>query len=405
MPLSPGTTRSAGTIVDELTTSQGSGTATSVVSDRYTRVNYESPSSILSRRTIAGSSAAGLNAGFNQSSQVASRFSNYVGFDDQYNFNYRVFPDDLGADNLAHYMIININVQTNKDGLPRTNLAIPNQFGPANYQITKELSKVDQLKFGERLPNFGSQPWDSYDNIVGNIGEIYDMITNDPANSNLPRYTRRIKESIALFMPVPMVYTHTNIYEEISLTSFGAQALKLGVSMVGKGLSAFMTGSVQRAINTGLPSVVNSTLNTARQLAGVAGYPINPKVEVIFSHTPQRAFRMELLLAPKNAQESETVKNIIDTLRFHAAPEISSIGGIIPTFIAPAEFDITFYHKGKENTKIPRINTCALEQVEIDYAPAGIYATFSNGHPVTMRLSLAFRELEILHKQRVTQGF
>jgi hypothetical protein len=399
MPLSPGTSRSAGSIVDELTTSEGSGQATSVVSDRYTRVSYESPSAILSRRTIDGSSGSGLNASYNQSSEVASRFSSYLGFDNQYDFNYRVFPDDLGADNLAHYMIININVQVGKDGLPRTGVAIPSQFGPANYQITNELSKVDQLKFGNASNVPGLTSFEGLGNLANQV--------LDGQGFNVPRYTRRIKESIALFMPVPMAYTHTNVYEEISLTSFGAQAAKLGVTAAGKALTALLTGRINSAINSGLPRAVASGAfgETARQIAGIAGYPINPKVEVIFSHTPQRAFRMELLMAPKNSQESETVKNIVDTLRFHAAPEISSIGGVIPTFVAPAEFDITFYHKGKENTKIPRINTCALEQVEIDYAPAGIYATFSNGHPVTMRLSLAFRELEILHKQRVTQGF
>jgi len=114
---------------------------------------------------------------------------------------------------------------------------------------------------------------------------------------------------------------------------------------------------------------------------------------------------MEILMAPKNKMESDTVKNIIDTLRFHAAPELDTMIGFIPTFIPPAEFDITFFHKGKENTKIPRINTCALEQIEVDYAPTGVYSTFANGHPVAIRLSLAWRELEILHKQRVTQGF
>jgi hypothetical protein len=113
---------------------------------------------------------------------------------------------------------------------------------------------------------------------------------------------------------------------------------------------------------------------------------------------------MEILMAPKNEQESITVKNIIDTFRFHAAPELDNIGPI-PIFVPPAEFDITFYHKGKENTKIPRINTCALEQIEVDYAPTGVYSTFANGHPVAIRLSLAWRELEILHKERVAQGF
>ena len=183
---------------------------------------------------------------------------------------------------------------------------------------------------------------------------------------------------------------------------------------MGKYITGALTQRIADATGSGLPRLIGAQGGTIRQLAAVAGYPINPKIEVIFSHTPQRSFRMEFLLAPKSQKESETVKNIIDTLRFHAAPEISGNGpipgtnfggAIIPLFVPPAEFDITFYHKGKENTKIPRINTCAIEQIEVDYAPSGIYSTFTNGYPVQMRLSIAFRELEILHKQRVAQGF
>jgi hypothetical protein len=215
-------------------------------------------------------------------------------------------------------------------------------------------------------------------------------------------------------MPVPMVYTHTNVYEEISMTALGAQGIKLGVSAIGKLITGALTQRFDRATQGGLPNILGVGGDSIRKLASLAGYPINPKIEVMFSHTPQRAFRMELLMAPKNQKESETVKNIIDTLRYHAAPEISGNGpipginfgaGIIPLFIPPAEFDITFYHKGQENTKIPRINTCAIEQIEVDYAPSGIYSTFTNGYPVQVRLSLAFRELEILHKERVAQGF
>jgi hypothetical protein len=297
-------------------------------------------------------------------------------------------------------MIININVQVNSAGDVRSNQMMPNQFGPANFSVTGEYSQVDQLKYGgSGVPNGPAN--------INSLGEFATAINNGLssfANANLPRGTRRIKESIALYMPLPTVYTHTNVYEEISLTAFGAQALKLGVTAVGKGIAALATGQLAAAIGLGLPKIIDAAGNLIRKGAAVAGYPINPKIEVLFSHTTQRSFRMEILMAPKNENESLTIKNIIDTMRYHSAPEISNVG-IIPTFIAPAEFDITFYHKGKENTTIPRINTCALEQIEVDYAPTGVYSTFSNGHAVAIRLSLAFRELEILHKQRVSQGF
>jgi len=131
--------------------------------------------------------------------------------------------------------------------------------------------------------------------------------------------------------------------------------------------------------------------------------PINPMVEILFSNTTVRVFVMEFLMSPRNEEESKTIHSIIKTLRFHAAPEIGELSGV--TWIPPAEFDITFFNKGVENMNLLRINTCVLERVEVDYAPQGIYSTFRNGHPVAVRLSLAFRELEPVHKKRVLQGF
>ena len=386
-------------MADENPDSIGTNTAEVLPDNYYAAITGESsnrgdssPASKLQNLYDTGS------AGYNQSSDAAQKFSKYLGFshESQFDYNYRVFPDDLGQDHNAHYMIININVQVNREAQPRTNLKNTNGFNPANYTLTNEPSRVDQLR-GSTQPSL----------IPTGVGGVIDQtwnIISDPAAVNLPRSTRKIKEAIALYMPLPTVYTHTNVYEEVSLTAFGAQALKLGATFFGKTIQAGLSGVLQRAASSAAPRIFDEARNLIRRGTTAAGVPINPKIEVLFSHTPQRSFRMEILMAPKNQRESETVKNIIDTLRFHAAPEIDSLG-FIPIFIPPAEFDITFYHKGKENTKIPRINTCALEQIEVDYAPTGVYSTFSNGYPVAIRLSLAFRELEILHKQRVTQGF
>lgn len=362
----------------------------------------DSPATTLSQRT----QRTALDTNIPQRSDAADKFSKFLGFPGGYDFNYKIFPEDLGSDQYNHYMIINVNVQVNAAGERRVgnsgfNVNNGNFYNTSGFiknvaetNLTNEYSKVDQLKFGNGQIN----PI----NVTTGQGSVLDPFNQIPniANINIPRGTRRIKESIALFMPTPMVYSHHNIYEEISLTAFGYQVGKLGASTIGKFLSgAGMPGTSMSR------SVLGPYGNVALKAFQLAGYPINPKLEVLFSGTPQRQFNMELLLAPKNEAESYTVKNIIDTLRYHAAPEIDSIAGLVPVFIPPSEFDITFYHKGKENTKIPRINTCALERVEVDYAPSGVYSTFTNGYPVTMVLRLAFRELEILHKMRVQQGF
>jgi hypothetical protein len=315
----------------------------------------------------------------------------------KYDFRYRVFPEDLASDYNGHYMVININVPVRGivDATATPRGAYYNAVGPTGSNFTStplrnEFSKVDNLRFGNAEPISG-------ETAGAARRELYSM----------KRATRRIAESIALHMPTPVIYGSLNQYEEISLTSLAGQVGKLGAGFVGTAVGA----ATNRSINGGLAAGAAATRfldaagNVVRQGAALAGNPINPRIEVLFATTAQRQFVFEVLMAPRNEKESLTMKRIIETIRFHAAPEVDTLAGIIPTFIPPAEFDITFYNKGKENTNIPRINTCVLERIDIDYAPQGVYATFRNGHPVAARLSMAFREVEIIHKRRIVQGF
>lgn len=332
-----------------------------------------------------------------------------------YDFNYLVFPNDLGMDNQGHYMIININVPTTIFG--------GGAAGRYTDRITPlgdtEISNVDRLRRGLAGTNT-TQPTlrlpaalETALRAIPGFGAIFTaaefLARQTQGNSaffTLPRQTRRIAQSIALHMPTPLVFNTQNMYEEISLT---ALAGKLGVGAVSSalGLTRSATQSIQQRIISaqGIRSILNGLGQSIGTAAAITQNPINPAVEILFTNTPVRQFTFELLMAPRNEKESETIKNIIQTLRFHAAPEINPVTlGL--TWIPPAEFDISFYNKGTENMNILRINTCVLERIEVDYAPTtGVYSTFRNGHPVTVRLSMGFRELEPIHKQRVLQGF
>ena len=296
----------------------------------------------------------------------------------EYDFSWLAFPNDIGANYNGHYMVININVPTKADNSLRASPSSQKFFDvvtPVKY------SKVDTLRFST------SANFTNINNVAsGPQGE----------GLSIPRFTRRIKQSIALFMPNALVYSSQNAYEDISLTSLAGT---LGVGIIGElakilpnRAGAFVTG------------VLNTAGSVIGQVSRLTQNPINPRVEILYATTPQRTFTFEVLMAPRNANESLTLFNIVKTLRFHSAPEISDqFAGL--TFIPPAEFDITFFNKGVENTNIPRINTCVLERIDVDYAPAGPYSTFNNGHPVAVRLSMGFREVEIVHKNRILQGF
>jgi hypothetical protein len=290
----------------------------------------------------------------------------------EYDFRYRTFPSDLGNDYVGHYMIININVPvtaTGGGGTQRTS------YSAGQKVLENEYSKIDALRYGN----------------AENVGP---GLNREPFS--IPRYTRRIAESIAIFMPTPMMYTTTNDYAEISLTALG--------SSIAAGGAGFLGGIVNEGAGRALSGLVSGFTGVASSVGGMLGHPINPRVEVIFSRTQLRQFVFEFLLAPRNQVESESMKNIIDTLRFHSVPELDeNTTGF--TYIPPAEFDFTFYNKGIENILIPKINTCVVDRIEVDYAPTGVYSTFSTGYPVLARLSLGVREVEPLHKRRVLQGF
>lgn len=307
----------------------------------------------------------------------------------RYDFKYLVFPNDLGMDDNGHYMVININVPTKT-----TENAPAGRYKDQFSFLAGDASKVDTLRYGKG----GSLLPVVADFLTG---------TNSPDRTgiSIPRRTRRIAESVALHMPTPLVYNTYNAYEEISLSALGG---KLGSSMVGfalGGVASMMTKTAQEAINraTGGKMILDAVGNSVGSAAKFLQSPINPAVEILFSNTLVRQFTLEVLMAPRNEQESINMHSIIKTLRFHAAPEISDVLSLF--WIPPAEFDITFFNKGIENMNILRINTCVLERIEVDYAPTGTYSTFRNGHPVAARLSMGFRELEPVHKKRVLQGF
>ena len=104
---------------------------------------------------------------------------------------------------------------------------------------------------------------------------------------------------------------------------------------------------------------------------------------------------------PRSAKEADNVRNIVKEFKLHMHPELSN-GGLF--YIYPSTFDIAYYHRGKENTNFHKISTCVLEDLSVDYGGQG-FNTFADGMPTEVNLSLRFRELEVLTKERIDQGY
>lgn len=312
----------------------------------------------------------------------------------KYDFRNLAFPVDLGAKGSyhGHYMVININVSdyTNFGSIARGNPgASTNSGASGSYGVGRATTKSTQLftKLDSELSKV--------DVLRANLDRTYSSGGKPlTVGAFVPRRTRRVAESIALYIPNTMVFSTRNAYEDVGLTELAFRAVQTGISAVSDTVGRFVSGA------TGILSTV----------AAVRQQPINPRVEVLFSTSALRQFQFDFLFAPSSAQESEALESIIQTLRFHAAPEYNPVASGVDALKAllwtpPSEFDITFFNRGSENLSIPRINTCIMESIDVDYAPSGVYSTFSNGKPVQVRMQLGFKEVEIVHKLRVVQGF
>jgi hypothetical protein len=137
------------------------------------------------------------------------------------------------------------------------------------------------------------------------------------------------------------------------------------------------------------------------------GQAFNPQLQVLFQQVNFRSFQFDFLFTPYSKEETETVNKIIKTFKFAAAPEIKkgSFGFAESLFVdVPYPFDIEFLYKGKENPYVHKIGRSVLENISVDYGPNG-WATFNDGSPVQIRMTLQFTETVIVDKNRISEGF
>ena len=130
----------------------------------------------------------------------------------------------------------------------------------------------------------------------------------------------------------------------------------------------------------------------------------NPNREQLFKTMNFRDFAFEYKFAPRNSKEFNTTMQIIQEFKVHMHSE-KQAGGMY--LIYPSEFDIEFQYKGKRNTFVNRIASCALTDVKVTYGSGGAFTTFKDigGAPSEITLQLAFKELEILTRDMIEAGY
>ena len=136
------------------------------------------------------------------------------------------------------------------------------------------------------------------------------------------------------------------------------------------------------------------------------GQAVNPQMEVVFQSVPFRSFSFPFEFAPKNKKEKDEMHKIINLFKFHMHPEYQSTTR--GYFNVPSEFQITYMYRENINSYIPRISRCVLKNMNVDYAPEGVFSTFKADNkgapPVLAKVDLEFQETEIMTKETIAAG-
>jgi hypothetical protein len=228
----------------------------------------------------------------------------------------------------------------------------------------------------------------------------------------------RISTAIALYMPDTITAAYNHNWNPVSLFdalgNFGQSAITaLGAVEAAKDLANRFTGAYKPSpVNTtpiertAFTNITNATLGTQGTgvLENSAGYALNPQIEMLYRGTDNREFTFEFRFQPRSSDESVAIMNIINTFKMYAAPElISQVGGSVygRYFIPPAQFDIQFAFTSGNNPYLPTISTCVLQNISVNYSKAGHFATFTDGMPVEIGLTLIFKEVDIMYRQLI----
>lgn len=240
-------------------------------------------------------------------------------------------------------------------------------------------------------------------------------------NMNLSRKTSRAGACICLYMPDTVDTKLSYEYEGVKLTeALGAAGIAQVAGGSIKNVFAQMFGN-GAGIGAGLGSAgfreIGGKLLEASKAVGTGftdlllfsgGVAQNPQVELLFKNIQNREFVFDFKLSPKSADEALNIQKIIKHFRFFSAPEVladdnTSFSGRY--FIPPSEFEIEFMIGNSPNDKIPKISTCVLTGIDVNYGSSGQWSTFEDGMPVEVSIQLRFKEVEIMHKKLIDEGY
>lgn len=137
-------------------------------------------------------------------------------------------------------------------------------------------------------------------------------------------------------------------------------------------------------------------------LSAASGTMVNPHTTVMFTGIGLKTFQFDWTLSPKSAEESRTLKTIINEFRKATLPSYSSpvqgTGTSLDRSLLRYPKMVDIFFVGLDQSYYFYFKTCMINQLNIDYSAANgnaLYAGENGAKPVMVNLTIGLTESAI----------
>jgi hypothetical protein len=168
-----------------------------------------------------------------------------------------------------------------------------------------------------------------------------------------------------------------------------------------KAITGLFAGNASNLKTAFAAGFADAAAGTKGLLTRVTGGIVNPNMELLFQGPDLRTFNFNFTLSAREPQEAKVIRNIIRFFKQGMSVKRASTALFLKS---PHTFEIKYIHKGKDHPWINKIKECALTSCNVNYTPAGNYATYEDGSMTQYDISLSFSELEPIYDDDYGNG-
>ena len=282
--------------------------------------------------------------------------------------------------------------------------------------FVKNFKKLDNGYYSAELGQFA----DSKEQLIERYKKSKNPSTKDRSYRGLNvkrNATRRLDTAIALYMPSDISVKYGAGYKDQEIGTLAEDVLNT-YELLGNqnfGAAGMSILNMDEGVKQLLAALLTTTVGVLPGMGGVKelyemreGKVFSNRMEVAFTGLEKRTFNYTFKMMPRNQREAEEIRAIIFAFKRNMLPELDGDFTKGRRLVIPNTFDIMYMYNGQENEYLHKISTCVLQDLTVKYGGQK-FETFrgtAEGAPVVeTEISLNFKEMETITRERIDEGF